>query len=69
VPGGQTMKMSGTSMASPNVCNLAAKLLAMDPSLKPAQVMQIIEKGCEAHADDPKLLVVHPVLSAKLLKK
>jgi subtilisin family serine protease len=66
VPGGQTMKMSGTSMASPNVCNLAAKLLAIDPSMTPAKVMQTIELGCEAHADDPNLLVINPVLSAKL---
>jgi len=35
VPGGKRMSMSGTSMASPNVANLAAKLLAIDPTLTP----------------------------------
>jgi len=35
VPGGQRMKMSGTSMASPHVTNLAAKLVALKPQLTP----------------------------------
>ena len=69
VPGGKTMKMSGTSMASPNVCNLAAKLFAINPKLKPGEVMQIIEKGCEAHADDPDILVINPVRSGEIAGK
>ena len=47
VPGGETMKMSGTSMASPNVCNLAAKLFTLEPALTPAQVRELIEKGAD----------------------
>jgi subtilisin family serine protease len=31
VPGGSRLKKSGTSMASPNVANLAAKLIALEP--------------------------------------
>lgn len=42
VPGGRTIPFSGTSMASPNVANLAAKLIALDPSLTPTQVKEII---------------------------
>ncbi|UCH95661.1 MAG: S8 family serine peptidase, partial [Candidatus Aminicenantes bacterium] len=34
LPGGQTMPGSGTSMSSPQVANLAAKLLALSPDLK-----------------------------------
>jgi hypothetical protein len=45
VPGGQRMKFSGTSMASPNVVNLAGKILAVKPDLKPADVIALIKKG------------------------
>jgi hypothetical protein len=45
VPGGQRMKKSGTSMASPNAANLAAKILAVKPDLKPADVIALIKKG------------------------
>ena len=37
VPGGARMKFSGTSMAAPNVANLAAKMIAVDPTLTPDQ--------------------------------
>ncbi len=60
VPGGTRAKLSGTSMASPSVTNLAAKLFALDPSLTPAQVIQLIlvhattsEDG-RRHLIDPK---------------
>jgi subtilisin family serine protease len=42
VPGGERMKFSGTSMASPNVVNLAAKILATCPDLKPPNVISLI---------------------------
>jgi subtilisin family serine protease len=40
VPGGEKMKLSSTSMASPNVANLAAKLFALDPNLTPQQALR-----------------------------
>lgn len=46
-PGGEKMKLSGTSMASPNVANLAAKLFAMKPDLTVAQVKELILKGAD----------------------
>ena len=46
-PGGEKMKLSGTSMASPNVANLAGKLFAMKPELTVAQVKELILKGAE----------------------
>lgn len=46
-PGGEKLKLSGTSMASPQVANLAAKLFAMKPELTVAQVKALILKGAE----------------------
>lgn len=47
VPGGEKLKLSGTSMASPQVANLAAKLFAMKPELTPVQAKELILKGAE----------------------
>ena len=66
VPGGTRLKESGTSMASPNVANLAAKLFAIDPKLTPEQVLSIMEKTATPSADgrlhliDPKAAVAMP---------
>jgi hypothetical protein len=59
LPGGMRVAFSGTSMASPNVTNLAAKLIAAKPSLKPAQVIAIIKETAEPSADGRRRLV-HP---------
>ena len=66
VPGGRVMRFSGTSMASPNVVNLAAKLLALDPALSPAQVIDLIERGADTTADG-RLRVIDPRKSVALL--
>lgn len=42
IPTGEHMPLSGTSMASPNVANLAAKLFSVDSALTPARAIQII---------------------------
>ena len=57
VPGGARLKLSGTSMASPNVVNLAAKLFALDPSLTPAQVIGLIKQGASASEDGRRHLI------------
>jgi subtilisin family serine protease len=57
VPGGARLKLSGTSMASPNVVNLAAKLFALDPSLTPAQVIDLIKRGATASEDGRRHLI------------
>ena len=51
VPGGAKVRLSGTSMASPNVVNLAAKLLALDPKLTPEQTIRLIVGGATTSAD------------------
>jgi subtilisin family serine protease len=67
VPGGTRLKLSGTSMASPNVANLAAKLLALDPSLTPPQVIDLIRKGATASQDGRRHLI-NPKRSVELLR-
>ncbi len=47
VPGGDRLKFSGTSMAAPNVANLAGKLLALDPSLDVAALRELIEGSAD----------------------
>jgi subtilisin family serine protease len=57
VPGGAKLRLSGTSMASPNVVNLAAKLFALDPSLTPAKVVELIKQGSSTSEDGRRHLI------------
>ena len=57
VPGGTRLQLSGTSMASPNVVNLAAKLFALDPSLTPTQAVDLIKRGATATEDGRRHLI------------
>ncbi len=57
VPGGERMKFSGTSMASPNVVNLAAKILATNPGLQPPDVIRIIRDTADTTADGRRHLI------------
>lgn len=68
VPGGQRVKLSGTSMASPNVANLAAKLLALDPALTPEQTIALIRKGATSTADGRRHNI-DPKRSVRLLRE
>ncbi len=68
VPGGDQMKLSGTSMSSPNVVNLAGKLWAMNPKLTSAQVRQLIIDGCDPKtAGERPVKLINPKRSAELL--
>jgi subtilisin family serine protease len=51
LPGGTKVRFSGTSMASPNTVNLAAKLIALDPKLTPEQTIHLIVAGATASED------------------
>lgn len=42
IPDGSTIPLSGTSMAAPNVANLAAKMYSIDPNLTPLVAREII---------------------------
>ena len=69
VPGGARMKASGTSMASPNALNLAAKLLALDPSLTPARLIELMKAGATPRDGDASFLLINPQRSVELLRK
>lgn len=69
IPGGKRMVFSGTSMASPNVINLAAKLLALDPSLQPNEIIELIEAGATKSEGSKELLLIHPKRTVELLEK
>lgn len=64
LPGGDRVKFSGTSMASPQVANLAAKLFALKPELTVAQVREAILAGAER---DGRVNLINPRKSAELL--
>jgi subtilisin family serine protease len=57
IPGGDRLKFSGTSMASPNVANLAAKILVVNPKLTPPQVIDLIRTTAEKTADGRRNLI------------
>ncbi len=42
IPSGEHVPLSGTSMASPNAANLAAKMISVDPALTPARTIEIM---------------------------
>ncbi|HRI81577.1 MAG TPA: S8 family serine peptidase [Opitutaceae bacterium] len=67
LPGGERMKYSGTSMAAPNVANLAGKLLALDPSLDVAALTALIMDGAERSADG-RINLINPRRSFDLLR-
>ena len=59
MPGGDRMPMSGTSMSSPNVVNLAAKLLALNPDLSVAELRARMIEGAD-HMDDGRRILINP---------
>jgi subtilase family protein len=67
-PGGSKLRMSGTSMASPNVVNLAAKLIALDPKLTPEQTIHLIVAGATT-SKDGRRHNIDPKRSVALLKQ
>ena len=59
LPGGERVALSGTSMSSPQVANLAAKILAVNPKLTPPEVIAIIQSTAEKTTDGRRILI-HP---------
>jgi len=57
IPGGEKLAESGTSMASPNVANLAAKILAVNPKLTPVEVIALVRETADRSADGRRVLI------------
>lgn len=57
IPGGAKLKESGTSMAAPQVANLAGKLVAIDPHLSPAKLVDVIVGTADKTADGRRTLI------------
>jgi subtilisin family serine protease len=57
IPGGEKIAESGTSMASPQVVNLAAKILAVNPQLTPTQVIALIRDNADKTPDGRRTLI------------
>ncbi len=66
IPGGSHLLLSGTSMASPEVTNLAAKLFALKPELTPEQVIDLIKQGSTA-TNDKRVNLIDPKKTIELL--
>ncbi|RKX28684.1 MAG: hypothetical protein DRP47_03750, partial [Candidatus Zixiibacteriota bacterium] len=68
IPGGHEMKLSGTSMSSPNTTNLAAKLLAIRPDLTTAQLRKLLIDAADVKvAGDREVRLLNPAKSLELL--
>lgn len=68
IPGGKKVKYSGTSMAAPQVTNLAAKLFAIDPTITAEKAKELIISGSTPSADGKRKLIDER-RSLRLIKK
>lgn len=59
LPGGGRVALSGTSMSAPQVTNLAAKMLAVNPKLSPVELVSLMQETAERTPDGRRILI-HP---------
>jgi subtilisin family serine protease len=71
VPGGERMPLSGTSMAAPQVVNLAAKLLAVHPRLSVAQLREAIIDGADEKTigEGKRIRLLNPARSFEIAER
>lgn len=69
VPGGDRMKFSGTSMAAPQVTNLAGKMFAMKPSLKVEEAISLIKRGADPMVGKEGRFVINQKKTMELVGK
>ena len=68
VPGGDRLKMSGTSMSSPNVTNLAGKIWAINPDLSVEDVKNYIISYSDV-SEDGRTILMNPKASINAVDK
>jgi len=66
-PGGFIVKSSGSSQACAKYVNLAAKILAIDPTLTPSQLISLIKKGSDRIRYPMAMYLINPRRTVKLL--
>lgn len=59
IPSGYKTRTSGTSIAAPQVTNIAATMLSICPSLNPKQIKQYLLENADRMSEE-KILVVNP---------
>lgn len=69
IPGGQKVKFSGTSMAAPQVTNLAAKILALNPKLTPTQVIEAIKNNADPLPGQAGRYIINPKKTVGAIQK
>jgi subtilisin family serine protease len=69
VPGGEIVPASGTSMATPQVTNLAAKLLALKPDMTVAELRRAIIETADEKSIDPdrRIRLLNPQAAVELV--
>ena len=68
MPGGDRLKMSGTSMSSPNVANLAGKIWAINPDLSVEDAKNYIISYSEV-SEDGRIILMNPKASIDAVDK
>lgn len=68
LPGGTVSFPSGTSMATPNVANAAAKMLAVNPHLTGAELRAILEETADRNETGQRLLHTTRAVAAARLR-
>jgi subtilisin family serine protease len=68
VPGGERMKFSGTSMASPNVANLAGKIVALNPKLSPTEIVEAMKRTGDPLPGYEGRIIINPKRAIGVLR-
>jgi subtilisin family serine protease len=70
VPGGDRIRFNGTSMSSPQVLNLASKLLALDSDLSVGELRDLILDAADERALASRTIrLMNPEASVALLRQ